>query len=92
MRLEEFFATKEFKKEKMKLMTMMGLITVLLFFPMATGYIAKSFGRKFWFWFLMGLSFPFMSLVLLLCLPLKRQKEQVSMIAKSFTQTIYEIK
>jgi hypothetical protein len=64
------------KHKKMKLITLLGLLPVLLFFPVTTGFVAMSLRRKFWFWFLAGISLPFLALVILLCLPLRTGKRK----------------
>jgi len=35
--------------------------------------MAKSMGRKFWPWFLLGIPLPFIANIILLCLPVKKQ-------------------
>ena len=50
------------------------LIPLLL--PVATGLMAKNFGRKFWPWFFLGIPLPFIANIILLCLPDKSKKTQ----------------
>jgi hypothetical protein len=45
------------------------LLLLPLFFPYVTGLMAKSFGRKFWPWFIIGIPLPLVANVILLCLP-----------------------
>jgi hypothetical protein len=45
------------------------LLLLPLFFPCVTGLMAISFGRKFWPWFLIGIPFPLVANIILLCLP-----------------------
>ena len=49
------------------------LIPLLL--PVTAGLMAKSFGRKFWPWFFIGIPLPFIANVILLCLPDKSKKQ-----------------
>jgi len=53
------------------------LILLPLFFPVLTGGIAVSLGRKFWPWFLLGLVLPFIAAIILLCLPVKSIKPEI---------------
>jgi len=39
-----------------------------------TGQMAKSFGRKFWPWFLIGIPLPLVANIILLCLPDKSKQ------------------
>ena len=52
------------------------LLMIPLFWPVVTGLMAISFGRKFWTWFCIGIPLPFVAAVILLCLPDKRKKGQ----------------
>lgn len=49
----------------------------LLFWPIITGIVARTFGRKFWVWFTLGLIFPFISMVILHCLPNKNEHKNL---------------
>jgi hypothetical protein len=51
------------------------LLFIPLAMPMIAGLMAKSFGRKFWPWFLVGIPLPFIANIILLCLPDKSKKE-----------------
>jgi len=74
----------------MTLITLIVLLPVLLFFPVATGIVATTLGRKFWFWFLAGISLPFLALVILLCMPVRKQKIQAAVILKSrYTKMLF---
>ena len=59
------------KNERMEILTIITTALVISFFPLKTGFVAKDFGRNFWLWFFMGLFMPFVSVVILLCLPIK---------------------
>lgn len=56
----------------MELLITIPIISALMFYPLLTGLIAKTYGRRFWFWFTLGIILPFVSLVLLHCLPGKK--------------------
>jgi hypothetical protein len=64
------------------------LLTPLLL-SLLSGIMAETFGRKFWVWFLIGIPLPFISNIILLCLP-DKQKEKNSV--NDFKKTIYERK
>jgi hypothetical protein len=53
------------------------LLMVPLFWPVVTGLMAISFGRKFWPWFFIGIPLPLVAAIILLCLPDKRKKGQL---------------
>lgn len=44
--------------------------------PFLTGQMAKSFGRKFWPCFILGIPLPFIAHIILLCLPDKSKKKK----------------
>jgi len=46
--------------------------------PFVAGQMAKCFGRKFWPWFLIGLCLPFIANFILLCLPDKSKKNELT--------------
>jgi len=50
------------------------LLLVPFFMPFIAGQMAKSFGRDFWCWFLIGIPLPFIANIILLCLPDKTRK------------------
>jgi|GEM_PF-3745098 len=64
------------------------LLTPLLL-PLLSGIMAKTFGRKFWTWYLIGIPLPLISSIILLCLP-DKQKETISV--SDFKKTEYERK
>ena len=43
--------------------------------PMIAGLMAKSYGRSFWTWFLIGVPLPLIANIILLCLPDRTQKD-----------------
>lgn len=51
------------------------IILIPFFWPILTGLMAQSFGRKFWFWFFVGIPLPFIAAVILLFLPDKRKQK-----------------
>jgi hypothetical protein len=50
------------------------LLLLPFFLPFVTGQMAKSFGRKFWPWFLIGIPLPLVANIILLCLPDKSKR------------------
>jgi hypothetical protein len=52
------------------------LLMIPLFWPVVTGLMAISFGRKFWTWFFIGIPLPLVGCIIMLCLPDKRKKGQ----------------
>jgi len=55
----------------MEVLIALPIVALPFFFPVVTGLMAKSLGRKFWFWFLLGFPLPFVACVILLCLPVR---------------------
>jgi MFS family permease len=51
------------------------LLFIPLVMPLIAGQMAKSFGRKFWPWFFIGIPLPFITNIILLCLPDKTKKK-----------------
>jgi len=49
--------------------------SLLIPFPFMAGYIAKSLGRSYWFWFLLSLILPWIACFILVCLPDKSSDE-----------------
>ena len=45
-----------------------------LAFPLIAGLMARSFGKSFRFWFWISFLIPFISCLILLCLPEKEEK------------------
>ena len=62
----------------------------LLAFPLITGWVALSFNREFWPWFFTGLFFPFIGVVVLLCLPAKEKKVQQSLLKPVSSEEIFD--
>ena len=52
------------------------IIIIPFLFPLLSGLMAISFGRKFWPWFIAGVFLPFVSMLILLMLPYRRKKVQ----------------
>lgn len=64
----------------MEIVTIATMVLVISFFPIKTGWVAKDLGRNYWVWLFLGLFLPFISMVILLCLPIKKkQMEQKSL-------------
>lgn len=59
----------------MEVLFALPLLSIPLAMPFITGQMAKSFGRKFWPWFIIGIPLPFIANIILLCLPDKSKKE-----------------
>jgi hypothetical protein len=53
----------------MEVIAALVVLIIPFIWPTITGLMAKSFGRKFWPWFLIGIPLPFIANVILLCLP-----------------------
>jgi MFS family permease len=51
------------------------LLFIPFVMPFIAGQMAKSFGRKFWPWFLIGIPLPFIANIILLCLPDKSKQK-----------------
>lgn len=45
------------------------IVLLLSPFPFMAGYIARRFGRKPWFWFLLSIPLPLISCFILVCFP-----------------------
>ena len=69
-------AGEENKKQSMEIITIVAVALVVSFFPIKTGWVAKDLGRNFWVWFFLGLFMPFLSVIVLLCLPIKKIKKK----------------
>ena len=52
------------------------LLCVLLIPQIVAGILAKSMGRKFWFWFFISFLIPIISLIILLFLDDKNEKKE----------------
>lgn len=53
----------------MEFMMAFPLLLLPLALPVIAGLMAKSFGRKYWFWFIIGVPLPIIAQIILLCLP-----------------------
>ena len=62
----------------------------LLAFPLITGWTALSFNREFWPWFFAGLFLPFIGVVIILCLPVKRRKVQEPTLKPVSSEEIFD--
>ena len=56
----------------MEVLLAIPVIMIPFLWPVLTGLMAKSFGRKFWLWFFIGIPLPFIAMVILVCLPDRR--------------------
>ena len=54
------------------------ILFIPLLFPVIGGCMATCYGRKFWFWFWVSLLLPFISLIILLCLPDRSPQQQAA--------------
>lgn len=54
------------------------LVLLPLVLPYLAGQMAKSFGRKFWPWFFLGIPLPIITHIILLCLPDKSKEKQTT--------------
>ena len=59
-------------------------------FPLMTGLCAKCFNRKFWPWFIVGLFLPFIGVVIVLCLPEKKERPAQSLLQAVSSEEIFE--
>ena len=59
----------------MEVLTLLPTLATLMLWPLITGIVARTFGRKFWIWFMLGFAFPFISLVVLHCLSHKNNQK-----------------
>ena len=62
----------------------------LLAFPLITGWIALSFNREFWPWFVAGLFLPLIGVVIILCLPGKDKKVQQPLLKPVSSEEIFD--
>lgn len=62
----------------MKILFAIPVFIAFMIWPWLTATIAKTFGRKFNVWFALGLVLPFISLVILHCLPDKSRQQKLS--------------
>lgn len=61
----------------MEVIAALVVLIIPFIWPTITGLMAKSFGRKFWPWFLIGIPLPFIANVILLCLPDRSSKLKI---------------
>ena len=59
----------------MEVVLALPLLFLPLVMPFIAGQMAKSFGRKFWPWFCIGIPLPFIANIILLCLPDKSKQK-----------------
>ena len=62
----------------------------LLTFSVITGWAALSLNRKFWPWFVVGLFLPFIGVVIILCLPVKKKKVQQPLLKSVISEEIFD--
>jgi hypothetical protein len=60
----------------MEVVIALPLLAIPFIIPFITGIMARTYGRKFWPWFFLGLPLPFIACAILLCLPDKTIKKQ----------------
>ena len=67
------------------------LLLVPFIMPFITGMMAKTYGRKFWLWFWLGLLLPFIACAILLCLPDKSaKKNEISVQFEEFDKFYFD--
>jgi hypothetical protein len=69
---------KSIKTNFMEVIIALPFLAIPLVMPTISGLMAKSFGRRFWPWFWLGFPLPFISNIILLCLPDLSQKKQAA--------------
>jgi len=57
----------------MEVLFSLPILIIPFILPMIAGLMAKSYGRSFWTWFLIGVPLPLIANVILLCLPDRAQ-------------------
>jgi hypothetical protein len=62
----------------------------LVTFSLRTGWMALSIKRKFWPWFVVGLFLPFIGVVIILCLPVKKKKVQQPFLKSVSSEEIFD--
>jgi membrane protein implicated in regulation of membrane protease activity len=62
----------------------------LLTFLLMTGRAASSLNIKFWPWFVVGLFLPFISVVLILCRPVREKKVQQPLLKPVSSEEIFD--
>lgn len=58
----------------MEVLLVLPVILIPFIWPILTGFMAQTFGRKFWFWFFVGIPLPFIANIIIFCLPDKRKQ------------------
>jgi hypothetical protein len=58
----------------MEVLFSLPILIIPFILPMIAGLMAKTYGRSFWTWFLIGLPLPLIANVILLCLPDRTKK------------------
>jgi len=58
----------------MEVLFSLPILIIPFILPMIAGLMAKSYGRSFWTWFLIGVPLPLIANIFLLCLPDRTQK------------------
>lgn len=58
----------------MEVLFSLPILMIPFILPMIAGLMAKSYGRSFWTWFLIGLPLPLIANIILLCLPARTEK------------------
>jgi hypothetical protein len=60
---------KNFKYNIMEVLFTLPVIGIMFLLPLIAGFMAKSFGRKFWPWFWLSIPLPVITQCILICLP-----------------------
>ena len=60
----------------MEVLFSLPILIIPFILPMIAGLMAKSYGRSFWTWFLIGVPLPLIANIILLCLPDRTQKHR----------------
>ena len=61
----------------MEVLFSLPILIIPFILPMIAGLMAKSYGRSFWTWFLIGVPLPLFANIILLCLPDRTQKHKL---------------
>jgi hypothetical protein len=65
-------------------------LSPFLVFPLMTGLCAQCFNRKFWPWFIAGFFLPFIGVIIVLCLPEKKERFAQQTLAAVSSEEIFE--
>ena len=60
----------------MEVLFSLPILIIPFILPMIAGLMAKSYGRSFWTWFLIGVPLPLIANLILLCLPDRTQNDK----------------